>query len=166
MNLPKTILVATDFGETSDCAIDYAISLAKPLGAQIVLAHTYEIPLVGFPDGAVVATAELTEQVLRGARSALDAQVERKRDGGVPIRGMLKDGDPADAVIESAKEVLADLIIVGTHGRTGLPRVLLGSVAEKIVRRSPVPVLTVHAPPHDKRRERRNDVAAEVPSHR
>lgn len=145
MTLPKTILVPTDFGEASDAALAYAVALAKSFGGEIVLMHAFEIPVVGFPDGAMIATAELTSRILEGARVGMDEQVARNKDAGVNIRSVIKQGDPWRSVIATAEELGAGLIVMGTHGRKGLPRMLIGSVAEKVVRTSPVPVLTVHA---------------------
>jgi nucleotide-binding universal stress UspA family protein len=144
MTLPKVILVPTDFGEPSSAALDYAFELAKELGSEIVLMHAFEIPIVGFPDGAIVATAELTSRILEGAQAGLDKQVEQRRDSGVTLRSVIKQGDPYHMVNETAEEVGAGLIVMGTHGRKGLSRALIGSVAEKVVRTAHVPVLTVH----------------------
>ncbi len=145
MSLPKTILVPTDFGDASEAAIEYAIDLAKSLGSEVVMMHAFEIPAVGFPDGALVATAEMTNRVLEGAQVGLERQVSNYEARGVPLRSVIKQGDPWRTVIATAEEVGADLIIMGTHGRKGLPRALLGSVAEKVVRTAPIPVLTIHA---------------------
>lgn len=143
--LPKIILVPTDFGEPSEAALDTAIAYAKVFGSEIVIMHAYEIPIVGFPDGAVVATAELTSRLLEGAQEGLNRQI-RSRDGcGVTIRGVIKQGDAHRMVNETAEEVGAGLIALGTHGRKGLSRALIGSVAEKVVRTARVPVLTVHS---------------------
>ena len=144
MTLPKTILVPIDFGESSEHAVTYAAELAKALGAEIVLMHAWDVPVVGFPDGAFVATPELATQVTEAAQHGLD-RARMLIDGqGVTIRGVLKQG-PTDAMIlDAAKEESAGMIVMGTHGRTGIQRVLLGSVAEKLVRTSPIPVLTVH----------------------
>ncbi len=145
MTLPKTILVPTDFGEASQSAIDYAVGLAKTLGATVVLLHAYEIPVVGFPDGAMVVTADLGERMLEGAQSGLDKELARISARGVTVRSMVKQGDAWRSILDAAEEVGADLIVMGTHGRKGLPRVLIGSVAEKVVRTATIPVLTVHA---------------------
>lgn len=145
MALPKTILVPTDFGDPSEAALDYAIDLARVSGAEIVLMHAYEIPVVGFPDGALVATAQLGTQLLEGAQVGLDRQAKSRASSGVPIRGLIKQGDPFHMVNEAAEQIGAGMIVMGTHGRTGLPRALLGSVAEKVVRTARVPVLTLHA---------------------
>jgi nucleotide-binding universal stress UspA family protein len=144
MPLPKIILVPTDFGEPSEAALDYAIDYARALGGEVVLMHSYEIPIIGFPDGAIVATAELTARILEGAQAGLDRQVKNRENCGVTIRGIVKQGDAYHMVNETVDEVGADLIVMGTHGRKGIPRVLIGSVAEKVVRTAHVPVLTVH----------------------
>lgn len=146
MQSPKTILVPTDFGEPSEAALETAIEYAKVFGAEIVLMHAFEIPIVGFPDGAIVATAELTSRILEGAQAGLDHQIAVHQGCGVVIRGVIKQGDPFRMVNETADEVGAGLIALGTHGRKGLSRALLGSVAEKVVRSAHVPVLTVHPP--------------------
>lgn len=148
MTLPKTILVPTDFGDGSSAALDYATELAKALGASLVLVHTYEIPMVGFPDGTLVATAELATRVLDGAQQGIDKAVASRSSSGVAIKGVVKQGETWRTIIETAEEMNADLIVMGTHGRRGLPRALLGSVAEKVVRTATVPVLTVHSGTH------------------
>jgi nucleotide-binding universal stress UspA family protein len=145
MALPTTILVPTDFGEGSAAALTYAVELARALGAQIVLLHTYEIPVVGFPDGTLIATADLTSRMLDGAQEGLRGIEQRLADAGVKLGSLVKQGEAWRTILETADEVAAGLIVMGTHGRRGLPRALLGSVAEKVVRMSSCPVLTVHA---------------------
>jgi nucleotide-binding universal stress UspA family protein len=144
MHEPKIILVATDFGEPSEAALETAIEYAKVFGSEIVLMHAFEIPIVGFPDGAVLATAELMDRILEGAQAGLDRQIKNHEGCGVAIRGVIKQGDPYRMVNDAAEEVGAGLIAIGTHGRKGLSRALIGSVAEKVVRTARVPVLTVH----------------------
>lgn len=144
MSLPKIILVPTDFGAPSEAAIDQAIDYARVFGAEIVLMHSYEIPIMGFPDGALVATAELTTRIMEGAQAGLDRQLANRKASGITMRGVLKQGDPWHMVNETAAEVGAGLVVMGTHGRTGLSRALIGSTAEKVVRTANVPVLTVH----------------------
>ena len=144
MTLPRTFLVPTDFSEPSDMALAYAIELAKALSGEIVLLHTFDIPIVGFPDGALVASAEMTTRITTAAQEGLDRSVAQNQAAGVPIRALLRQGEPWQAILDAAKETKADMIVVGTHGRTGIGRVLMGSVAEKVVRTATVPVLTVH----------------------
>jgi nucleotide-binding universal stress UspA family protein len=145
MSLPKTILVPTDFGTGSDHALNYAVELARALGAELVVMHTYEIPMIGFPDGAIIATPELTTKVLESAEIGLRKTVEPHLSSGVNIRTMVKQGPTWQTIIETATQVGAGMIAMGTHGRHGLPRALLGSVAEKVVRSAKCPVLTIHS---------------------
>jgi nucleotide-binding universal stress UspA family protein len=145
MTLPKTILVPHDFGTGSDHALAYAAELAKALGAELVVMHAYEIPVIGFPDGALVATPELASRVLEGANVGLKKAIDAFATLGVPMRGLVKQGPTWQTIIETATELAAGMIVMGTHGRHGLPRALLGSVAEKVVRSAHCPVLTVHS---------------------
>lgn len=140
----KTVLVPVDFSEPSEAALAYAVSLARQLGARLVVMHAYELPVYGFPDGALIATAEVATRVMSGAEAGLDALVEPYRDG-LHIDTVLRQGVVWEEVRSVAEEISADMIIVGTHGRHGIAHALLGSVAEKIIRTSTRPVLTIHA---------------------
>jgi nucleotide-binding universal stress UspA family protein len=141
--MSKTILVPIDFSDTSDAALDYAIDLAKRLDSRIVLMHAFEIPLVGFPDGVLAATAEIASRILAASQKALDTAMEKRKDCGVQITAMLKQADPREAIVSTAATLDAELVVMGTHGRRGLAHALIGSVAENVVRTSTVPVLTV-----------------------
>jgi nucleotide-binding universal stress UspA family protein len=145
----KTIVVATDFSEVSARALDHAIELARPFDARIVLVHVCEVPVFGFPDGALIATSDMAVRITDGAKVALGAAVEQRKSAGVPIEGMLKTGEACAEIHAVASAVGADLIVIGTHARRGLAHALLGSVAEKIVRTATVPVLTIHGPRRD-----------------
>lgn len=144
MNLPKLILVPTDFGASSERALSYAALLAKALGSEIVVLHTYELPMIGFPDGAIVATPELATRITEGAQTGMKKALEAHAKAGVPMRSLIKQGATWRTIVDVSKELDCDMIVMGTHGRHGLPRALLGSVAEKVVRMAHVPVLTVH----------------------
>lgn len=146
MSLPKKILVGTDFSETSDRALDYAIELASRLGATVTVLHAYELPIVGFPDGAFIASADVASRLATAAQSGLDTAVSTRAGRGVELAKILRQDAPWDAVNSVAKEIGADLVVVGTHGRRGLSHALLGSVAEKIIRTAHIPVLTVRGP--------------------
>lgn len=149
MTLPKRILVPTDYGPSSDEALAYALDLAKALGADVFVMHAYELPIVGFPDGALVASADLAARLLEGAQLGMKKTLENAQGSaqgsGVSVQGMVKQGEPWRTILDTVTEVGAGLIVMGTHGRRGLPRALLGSVAEKVVRSSVVPVTTIHA---------------------
>ncbi len=146
MHAPKQIVVASDLTETSDSALDYAIDLAKVLGAKVTLVHAYEVPMYGFPDGVMVAPTDFATRTKDAARESAHAMCSSHQKEGVELTSVVREGAPWEQVNKVADEMAADLIVVGTHGRKGLSHALLGSVAEKIIRASKLPVLTVHAP--------------------
>jgi nucleotide-binding universal stress UspA family protein len=141
----EVILVASDFGDPARNALDWAIDLARDVGARIVLAHVFDLPIVGLPDAAILVGAQTAARLSDEAQSALGAEVRRVESRGVRIEPVLRQGDPRELVPVIAGEVGARLVVVGSHGRTGVLRGLLGSVAEDIMRRSGVPVTVVHA---------------------
>jgi nucleotide-binding universal stress UspA family protein len=140
----KKFLVPVDFDEPSERALEYAVALAKPLGAAISVLHAFEIPYYGFPDAALVVSSEMASRILDGARAGLDALLAKHAGSGISLEAFVREGPPADEIEHAVKELGADLVVMGTHGRRGLRRALLGSVTEKIVRTSPRPVLIVH----------------------
>ncbi|HEY3821497.1 MAG TPA: universal stress protein [Polyangiaceae bacterium] len=148
----RRILVPIDFTEVSTHALDWAIELAASVGASITVLHSYAIPVVGFPDGALIPTPQIATSMADAARKALDAAVAARRGGPVELDTLLREGEAWEAIVTAADEIDADLIVVGTHGRHGLARALLGSVAEHVVRTSHRPVLTLSAatPPKSK----------------
>jgi nucleotide-binding universal stress UspA family protein len=143
---PKSILVPTDFSESAAAALEYAVTLAEKVGATITLLHSYEIPIVGFPDGALVPTADIAARITNAAQDGLDATVAKYKGLGIELRPMLETGDAREVIPAIAEKVDADLIVMGTHGRRGLSRALLGSVAEAVVRTATRPVLTLRVP--------------------
>jgi nucleotide-binding universal stress UspA family protein len=142
----RRILVAVDFTETSDKAFDFAVELAQKFGATVTAVHAFEIPVVGFPDGALVATADVATRIQEAAKQGLDAAVKARQGKGVEVTGVLREGSPHEEVKAVAEQMGMDLIVIGTHGRKGLARALLGSVAENVVRTVKLPVLTIHGP--------------------
>lgn len=145
MRTPRVILVPVDFGDASNAALDYAVELVEGTDAKVYVLNTFEMPIVGLPDGVVAATAELTSRIVEAAQRALDETATRYEDRKVALKTLLAQGDAREVILEKAKELGAELICIGTHGRRGIARALIGSVAESVVRTSPVPVLTVHA---------------------
>ena len=143
----QRILVAVDFTETSDKAFDFALELAAKFDARVIAVHAFEIPVIGFPDGALVATADIAARIQEAARQGLDAAVSaRQGRGGVKIEATLREGAAQEEIKAVAEDSHADLIVIGTHGRKGLARALLGSVAENVVRTVKTPVLMIHGP--------------------
>lgn len=145
MSVPKILLVPTDFSVAAETALDHALALASRVGAKVYVMHAYQLPVVGFPDGVLVPTAQIASRIVTWAEGELKACVAKRKESSVEIIPILKQADPREAVLSTAEEVSADLVIMGTHGRRGLARALIGSVAEAVVRTSPVPVMTVHA---------------------
>jgi nucleotide-binding universal stress UspA family protein len=139
----RTILCAVDFSETSDVALEHALSLAEQHGAALVLVHAWQLPAYAIPEGAIVASPQYVSQIQSELQKSLDAAVARVSGGAVKVSGKLGEGPAHLEVNRLAKELGADLVVIGTHGRTGLSHVLLGSTAERVVRTCPVPVLTV-----------------------
>lgn len=143
MTLPVSILVPTDFSETAEGALDYAITLAAKLGARIHLVNAIGIPALGIPELGVALTSTMIDSIVRGNQVALDRLVDKRRGQATFGEVMLRTGDVRDIILNAAEEVHADLIVMGTHGRRGVSHALLGSIAEAIVRTAPCPVLTV-----------------------
>jgi nucleotide-binding universal stress UspA family protein len=144
MQLPKSILVPTDFSEASYAALDYAVALAALTGASVTVMHAYET--LGLPEGPMIARGDLVAQLPVAPQAALDKCVAKHAASGVTMDKVLRHGVPSEEVNSVAADVNADLIVVGTHGRRGLTRALLGSVAENVIRTATRPVLTIHAP--------------------
>lgn len=133
----ETLLIPTDGSEESRAAIDHGIALAERLEATV---HALSIVPEG-PHGAMKRD-ELRAEPQEEAREA-NRLVESAAEGGVDVTSEIREGVPQETILEYADEIGADMIVLGTVGRTGLDHVLLGSVAEEIVRNSSAPVVTV-----------------------
>jgi len=133
----KKILFPTDYSHLSDAALRHATTLARENGATLIIAHVEEPPLAygggemyyGIPDPDRAEVERMLGEI-------------KPTDSSVPFRHVLLSGDPATEIVKFAADENVDMIVLGTHGRTGLSRVLMGSVAESIVRRAACPVLT------------------------
>jgi nucleotide-binding universal stress UspA family protein len=143
MTLARTILVATDFSEQADHALEYAAELGRQLDATIHLVHSIIVPVLGVPEMGVAYGSMMIELQTKKAQNALDACAARYRDRVSLAPTRLEIGDAREVIDRVAVEIGADLIVMGTHGRRGVRRMLLGSVAESVVRSAPCPVLTV-----------------------
>jgi nucleotide-binding universal stress UspA family protein len=139
----KTILYPTDFSKPSEVAFQFACSMARDHGAQVIIMHVAPPMIVAGEVMVPLPPEDYKAQIWESFRK-LQATDPRARELRVETR--LAEGDPAYEIVVAAKETGADLIVMGTHGRTGLSRLILGSVAEHVLRKSPCPVLTVKAP--------------------
>lgn len=142
----EKILAPIDFTDTSTHALDYAVDLAAVLGATVYVIHVFEPPVYSFADAVLVVPPDLTVKLSDKAQQLLDRAVESRRKRWPSISGVVVKGAAWEEIGRWAEEKNIDIIVMGTHGRRGLPRAILGSVAEKVLRTSRVPVLTVQAP--------------------
>ena len=150
----KTIVLPTDFSACSRKALTYAVSFAKQYGARLVALHVIDRR---WEDQGRYVLLEIGEEALQRARKGYEEEAHRMlkevadaaATAGVTIETLLVTGLPFEDIVRVAKELPADLIIMGTHGRTAGAHALLGSVAERVVRRAPCPVLTVRHKEHD-----------------
>lgn len=143
--LPKTILVPTDLSEGAEEALDYACELAAKLDATVHLVHVIAIPALGVPELGVAVTSSVIDSLVQDNQEALDKLREARCRNVRMGQTLLRTGDARDQIEQVAKELGADLIVMGSHGRRGVGRLLLGSVTETVMRTSPCPVLAVRA---------------------
>lgn len=164
----KRILVPHDFSECAARALDVAAALAEHGGGRLTILHVSPLPpnlphdaKVTAPDGS--APVSIDEMLASGARRDLAAIAAPLKARGLAVQTTARTaepGSPAAAVLRIAEEIGADVIVLGTHGRTGLARLLLGSVAEKVIRGASMPVVTVRSN-GDEAHPTREEVAAE-----
>jgi nucleotide-binding universal stress UspA family protein len=137
------ILVATDFSECAQRALDLAVEMARKFEGDLTLVHCWEAPSYSYGGGLYVPV-DLITPIEEGANRALQEALTELQKRVPTAKSMLRSGSAWEEILAAASAVHADLIVVGTHGRRGLNRMLLGSVAEKVVRMAEVPVLTAH----------------------
>lgn len=144
MEVFKNILVATDFSECSERAVALAIELAKKMGAELTVVHVWELPPMTYAD-LEYPSFDMFTPLEQAAQQQLDSVVANVRAFHPRAKAILQSGGAAPQILEVAKRIGADLLVLGTHGRRGAQHLLMGSVAERVVRLAPIPVLTVHA---------------------
>jgi len=137
----EDILVPTDGSAGASAALAEAIELAGEFDATVHSLYVVDMASVG----TEVGTVDLVESFERMGEEATEAAAARARDAGVAATGAVATGSPHSEIVDYVDEAGIDLVVMGTHGRTGLERYLLGSVTEKVVRTADVPVLTVRA---------------------
>lgn len=136
------IVAATDFSEPAERASRLAVDLARAHGAELVLLHVFvELPL--YAETPATTVAQVYDEQRRWVQDELDVRAKNAAAGNLRVRTRLETGSAPETIAAIAREESADLVVVGTHGRTGLDRVMLGSVAERVVRVAPCPVLVV-----------------------
>lgn len=145
----QRILVAIDFSPQSEAAVACALSFARAFDASVTLLHVYELPTMMNPIVPGADNEDDAAVIRDGARDRLAGVRDRltRNDPRAPVVALetvVAGGTPAEAILAHAQAGGFDLVVLGTHGRSGLQRLLVGSVAEEVVRRAPVPVVTVH----------------------
>jgi len=146
----RTILVATDFSATANLALSWAEEIARAHGACIEIVHALNLPLL-MPEMAA-PTAEFLDEVEQAAERTLREAVGRIKGGGCEVKARLVPGQPSQVVLDVARQLQPDLIVLGTRGLTGIRHLLLGSTTERVVQHAHSPVLAVH--PADRHPER------------
>ncbi|MCC6750385.1 MAG: universal stress protein [Deltaproteobacteria bacterium] len=148
----QKILVPVDFSECSWAAMRYAAFLAAKLGATLDLAHVWEPPRHVAPEVMIRRPGEPDQRLVDFARSEAGTQMQHfladlEREGVAGAQGWLESGDVLESILGLVKREGYDLIVMGTHGRRGLAHLVIGSVAENVVRRASCPVITIHGAP-------------------
>ena len=145
----QKVLCPLDYSEYSQHGLEYALHRADMMNSQVHVLHTGDVALrPSYRRPGMPGLGMPVEELEAGANDRMDEIVEECRETHENTQGSVRTGTPFLEIINYAKELPADLVVMGTHGRTGLKHMLIGSVAEKVVRKSPCPVLTVKHPHH------------------
>jgi len=147
----QRILCPVDFSDSSDHAMRYASALAETFGAELTLLHVVAPIMTALPgETALPDTLQANiDELVDACRERLEQLVGKLAVSGLTVQHKVLNGVPFIEIIRYARDAEMDLIVMGTHGRTGLGHLLIGSVAERVVRKSPCPVLTVKHPEHE-----------------
>jgi nucleotide-binding universal stress UspA family protein len=148
----RSILLPTDFSECANYALSYTTSLARQFKASIICVHVVEVvvPTVGYTGiSEPLPIADISEQLEDSATRELPKIAEFEECAGLEVEEVIVHGDAAAEIVRVAKEHDVDLIVISSHGRTGLGRILFGSTAEAVVRHASCPVLVVKPPPDE-----------------
>lgn len=155
----NTIMSPTDFSQPSCAAVDMAAELAERFSAELVLVHVLPNPPVASEVHVLPSTYYVpqTEEMGESARKSLKQLARKRIPEKISTHTTVVTGPTAESIVETADKLGADLLVIGTHGRTGLRRLIFGSVAEKVVRHATCPVLTVQAPDDDREDEKEKE---------
>ena len=141
----KKVLCPIDFSDNARAAMRVAVDVCKQFDAEVVLFHSYELPGYTLPEGSIVSSPKMLQDLADRAEEHLAEWQRMAQDLGAARVSTAKGiGEPAAEIVEVARDGAFDLIVLATHGRTGIRHALLGSIAERVVRRAGCPVLTVH----------------------
>ena len=144
------ILVPTDFSDNAQHAVDYAVDLAKRCSAKLHLLHTPVVPTYLLMDLSYSPGPEAVTRILNDSQEALDAQAKAIADAGVELFTAIREGTVHEVIRDYAKEHDVDLVVVGTHGRTGVSKLMYGSVTERVIKTVHTPILVVPPGGHER----------------
>ncbi len=142
----RRILVPLDFSDQAPLVLDWAAHLAKQHGSRVVLLHAYHLPVEFQQLEGAYLPPDFWSNVKVEAEQSLSRYAEDLERRGIQVESVVREGYPATVIIDEAASLPVDLIVIGTHGLSGLKHLLLGSIAERVVQRAPCPVLTVKTP--------------------
>ncbi len=145
----RRILVPLDFSRQAAPVLEWALHLATEHRSSIVLLHVYHLPVEFQQLEGAYLPADFWANVKQEAEQQLGLHAERVRAGGIEVEAQVREGYPATVIVEEAESRGADLVVLGTHGHTGIKHLLLGSIAERVVQHAHCPVLTVKPVPED-----------------
>lgn len=146
----KKILCPVDFSKSSDHALDYGRAFAEAYGSMLFLLHVMEMPYL--PSYSTFGIPEIyfpVEEIRKQCNEKLEELLVKCRGDGCETDGAVVNGTPFLEIVRKAKEEEFDLIVLGTHGHGGLKHLIIGSTAEKVVRKAPCPVLSIKHPEHE-----------------
>ncbi|MDN3514485.1 MAG: universal stress protein [Candidatus Brocadia sp.] len=145
----KNILCPIDYSIYSEMALKYAIEFAEKYQAKLYLMHVLDIRIYEINDPGLYNVNVVDKETIDKLRERLLRCVNEDTKGRIPVEALIIQGVPFAEIIKASRDYKIDLIVLGTHGRTGLSHAIMGSVAEKVVRKAPCPVLTIRHPEHD-----------------
>ncbi len=141
----RRILVPVDFSENAASVIEWAAHLAEEHGSRIILFHAYHLPVEFQQLEGAYLPPDFWASVKAQAEQSLHRYQDELAQRGIEVEGVVREGYAATAIVDEAASQQADLVVIGTHGLSGLKHMLLGSIAERVVQKAPCPVLTVKA---------------------
>jgi len=145
----RRILVPLDFSEHAGPVLEWAAHLAGEHGSRLLLLHVYHLPVEFQQLEGAYLPPDFWSNVKQEAEQQLGRHAEALRARGLEVESLVREGYPATVIVDEAESLGIDLVVIGTHGHTGLKHLLLGSIAERVVQKAPCPVLSVKALPAD-----------------
>jgi nucleotide-binding universal stress UspA family protein len=142
----STIMVPIDFSDNARPVLEWGAHLAQEHGAKVLLLHAYHLPVEFQQLEGAYLPPDFWSNVKSEADQTLSKFAEELRKSGIDVETVVREGYPASVIIDEAADQSVDLIVIGTHGLSGLKHMLLGSIAERVVQKAHCPVLTVKAP--------------------